>query len=268
MPDSGRAMRQAAAAARAHLLALAAAELGAAANELTVVDGTVSAGGRSLTYWDLLGGRRFGVEVDGGAQPKRAEELTLLGRPGPRIDMLGLVTGTTAFVQDLDAEGMLHARVVRPPGPQSTLASADLDAARALPGVIAVIADGSFLGVIAEREEQALRARDVLARRALWETPACLPSDIHAWLLEQEPQSFRLVDGIPIADPASRPSRRAARRRRSTRPTPGRCSCTRRSALRCARAMVGRRPEAHRRQPFAGRLAASRFTRRGALDPV
>ncbi|HLW95366.1 MAG TPA: molybdopterin cofactor-binding domain-containing protein [Solirubrobacteraceae bacterium] len=203
MPDSGRAMRQAAASARAHLLALAAAELGAEANELTVVDGTVSAGGRSVTYWDLLGGRRFEVDVDGAAQPKQPEELTLLGRPGPRIDMLGLVTGTTAFVQDLAVEGMLHARVVRPPGPQSTLASVDLDAVRALPGVIAVTADGSFLGVIAEREEQALRARDALARRARWETPECLPADIHAWLLEQEPQSFLLVDGIPVPDPCA-----------------------------------------------------------------
>jgi CO/xanthine dehydrogenase Mo-binding subunit len=201
MPDSGAAMRQAAAAARAHLLALAAVELGAPADELSVVDGTVSAGGRSVTYWDLLGGRAFAVAVDAQAQPKRPEALTLLGRPGPRIDMLGLVTGTTAFVQDLDVAGMVHARVVRPPGPQSSLASADLDAVRALPGVIAAVADGSFLGVIAECEEQALRARETLARRARWQTQDCLPSDIHAWLLEQEPQSFLLVDGIPVADP-------------------------------------------------------------------
>jgi CO/xanthine dehydrogenase Mo-binding subunit len=201
MPDSGTAMRQAAAAARAHLLALAARELRVPAEELSVADGTVSGRGRSVTYWELLGGRRFEVEVDARAQPKRPAELTVLGRPAPRIDMLGLVTGTTAFVQDLDVAGMAHARVVRPPGPQSTLESVDLDDVRAMPGVLAAVADGSFLGVIAEREEQAARAREVLAGRARWRTPECLPGDIHAWLLEQEPQSFLLVDGIPVADP-------------------------------------------------------------------
>ncbi len=201
MPDSGMAMRQAAAAARAHLLALAAVELGCDVGELSVLDGTVSGGGRSVSYWDLLGGRRFEVEVDPGVEPKQPAALALLGRPGPRIDMLGLVTGTTAFVQDLDQAGTLHARVVRPPGPRSELQSADLDAVRALPGVLAAVADGNFLGVVAEREEQAMRARELLAARARWRVEECLPDDVHRWLLEQEPQSFLLVDGIPVADP-------------------------------------------------------------------
>ena len=61
--------------------------------------------------------------------------------------------------------GMVHGRVVRPPRYGATLESVDDAKARAMPGVIAVVRDGSFLGVIAEREEQAIKARDG-ARRA------------------------------------------------------------------------------------------------------
>ena len=60
--------------------------------------------------------------------------------------------------------GMVHGRVVRPPRYGSTLESVDEAAVKAMPGVIAVVRDGSFLGVVAEREEQAIKAREALAK--------------------------------------------------------------------------------------------------------
>src|SRR5439155_14797059 len=82
--ESGAALRQAAAEARAHLLELAAAELGADAGELRVADGTISAGGRTTSYWQLLGGKRFDVRASGRAVAKPPEEHRIVGRSGGR----------------------------------------------------------------------------------------------------------------------------------------------------------------------------------------
>jgi CO/xanthine dehydrogenase Mo-binding subunit len=71
--------------------------------------------------------------------------------------------------------GMLHGRIVRPPRPGSTLDSVDTAAVQAMPGVVAVVRDGSFLGVAAEREEQAVAARGALLKSAKWTLGPALP---------------------------------------------------------------------------------------------
>src|SRR5262249_17759001 len=93
MEESGASMRQAAAEARRHLLGLAEARLGVPIDELTVDDGTVSARGgeRRTTYWELLGGRRFDRAATGEVEPKRPGDYDIVGRPGRRIDLAGLV---------------------------------------------------------------------------------------------------------------------------------------------------------------------------------
>ena len=44
-----------------------------------------------------------------------------------------------------------------------------------MPGVIAVVRDGCFLGVVAEREEQAIKAREALAKPRKWSVGPELP---------------------------------------------------------------------------------------------
>jgi CO/xanthine dehydrogenase Mo-binding subunit len=53
-----------------------------------------------------------------------------------------------------------------------------------MPGVISVVRDGRFIGVVAEREEQAIAARTALAKAALWKNPANLPepANVHEFL--------------------------------------------------------------------------------------
>jgi nicotinate dehydrogenase subunit B len=207
MKDSGTAMRYAAAAARAHLLCLAAEKLGESVEALAVEDGMIISTdtGASTSYWELLGGRRFDIDVDrsGKVAPKAPEHYRVVGRPGTRMDMLGLVTGTTPFVQDLALPGMLHARVVRPPSPGARLQSVELERVQALPGVLAVVRDGNFLGVVAEREEQAERARVLLVARARWSESETLPpnDDMPAFVRAQEARSWLLTDGLPGPGP-------------------------------------------------------------------
>ena len=85
------------------------------------------------------------------------------------------MTGGAAFVQDLRLPGMVHGRVVRPPRYGARLDSFDEAKVKAMPGVIAVVRDGSFLGVVAQREEQAINARLVLIEFAKWSGGSELP---------------------------------------------------------------------------------------------
>jgi CO/xanthine dehydrogenase Mo-binding subunit len=105
-------------------------------------------------------------------------------------------------VQDLAEPGVLRGRVVRPPSPGARLTAVDLERVRPLPGVAAVVRDGSFLAVAAEREEQADRAAEVLRAAARWvQTATMPPRDIHRWLRHQQAESFLVVDGVAGSDP-------------------------------------------------------------------
>jgi CO/xanthine dehydrogenase Mo-binding subunit len=166
--------------------------------------GVVRAPGSSLSvsYAELFSGRRFERDVTGEATPKSPDTYRIVGKPGPRIDLEPKLRGG-AFVQDLRLPDTCFGRVARPPGPGAELLSVDLDAVRALPGVIAAVRDGAFLGVVAEREEQAERACTALAESARWREHATLPGDVdlEAWLRDQPRDSHAVVDGVALEDP-------------------------------------------------------------------
>jgi len=167
---SGTAVRFVCAEAREVLLGAAAAKLGT--TELKVVDGTIN---NSLTYWTLAGDIDLKKEASGKAKPKPASEHQWVGKSVPRRDIPKKFTGGAAYVQDIRLPNMLFGRVVRPPSPGAKFVSADIAGVRAMPGVVAVVHDGDFLAVAAEREEQAIKARAALANRAQWKEIATLP---------------------------------------------------------------------------------------------
>jgi nicotinate dehydrogenase subunit B len=202
---SGGAVRQAAAEARQLLLEEAAKRLDAPVAELVVRDGWVSSrdGGTGVGYAELQGGRPFEHEITGEVAPKAPSQHRIVGRPGPRIDLLPKLRGG-AFLHDMRLPGMLFGRVVRPPNAAATLRAVDLDAVRALPGVAAVVRDGRFLGVVAEREEQALQARDRLRDACDWDVPELYPGsqrDVIEWLRAQPCERYPVVDGTAAAGP-------------------------------------------------------------------
>ncbi len=205
LEESGTALRLAAAEARAHLLELAAAELGAPALALSVEDGTVRALGleRETSWFELFGGKRFGRKVTGTARPKDPSHYRILGRAGERIGMEDLVTGRAVFVQDMRRPGMVHARVVRPPSGGARLESLDEAAARRMPGVVAVVRDGSFLAVAAETAGQAVAAAERLRRDARWTHASDLPEQagFHDAMRSAIPKSFPVIDGTAVDAP-------------------------------------------------------------------
>jgi CO/xanthine dehydrogenase Mo-binding subunit len=174
--DSGTAIRNVAAQAREILIAEAARRFSLPVDQLRAENGAVSAtGGKMVSYGDLVSD----ALIEGRAQP--ASKLTPtrdfieMGKPRQRIDIPGKVTGGAAYIQDMRLDGMVHGRVVRPPSPAARLAEVDSGPAEAMPGVIAVVRDGTFLGVIAEKEWQAIKAMRALAAAARWEETATLP---------------------------------------------------------------------------------------------
>ena len=204
MSDGATAVRQAAAEARAPQLERAPPPRGVGPAPPGIPDRVITApDGSSTSYWQLLGGRRFGFAVTGDIAPKSPEHYRLVGKPGARPDVVGLVTGTLPFVNDLRLPGMLFGRVVRPPSAAAVFESVDAEPVRALPGVVAVVGDGGFLAVAAEREEQAAAAVEALRARARWRESESLPDErrLPDWLLSQPTQDFFVVDGNPVDEP-------------------------------------------------------------------
>ena len=174
--EGGEAMRQACSEVR-HLFTQAAAHaLKVDAQQLRVEQGVFKASGveHGLSYWELSQQVDLNQAACGRVGPKPPAQHRVVGQSLPRKDLPAKLRGGT-FLHDLQLPGMVHGRIVRPPGVGAVLLQVDEAATRALPGVIAVVRDGSFLGVIAQREEQAIRAMQRLARDCQWQAGPALP---------------------------------------------------------------------------------------------
>jgi CO/xanthine dehydrogenase Mo-binding subunit len=175
----GMQLRQAAAAARQALLAEAAKKLGT--SDLTVADGVDSGGGKKVSYGELIGGNSFALTLDP-KQPvkeKAPAEYKIVGKPQPRVDIPDKVTGRFTYMQDFAVPGMLHGRVVRPPAIGATLQSVDDTALKAIPGIVKVVREGNFLGVVASSEWDAIRGATAL--KTSWSKSETLPEQAKLW---------------------------------------------------------------------------------------
>ncbi|MEV6603794.1 molybdopterin cofactor-binding domain-containing protein [Kutzneria sp. NPDC051319] len=187
--DSGAALRQVGAEVRAVFLAAAAKVLDS--SELSVVDGLIN---DTVSYWDLLDDVDLDVEATGAIEPKPVAERKVMGTSPGRLDIPDKVYGRARFIHDLSLPGMLHGRVVRPPSRGATLMSLDTSKSAELDGVVEIVRDGDFLGVIADREETAVRAAELL--RCEWAERDSLP-DVDAmpeFLMSRRTEDVTIVD--------------------------------------------------------------------------
>ena len=171
-------LRRAAAQARAWLAARAAERLGVAAASLRIDDGVLhGADGATIDYWQVLsaGGAHLRVAAPDTDVPlKPAREHRVVGRAVARVDIPAKATGVLSFVHDVRVPGMRHGRVLRPPyaGRDAgafvgkSLLHVDEASVAHLPGRVRVVVQGDFVGVVADREEQAMRAARTL--RVQW----------------------------------------------------------------------------------------------------
>jgi nicotinate dehydrogenase subunit B len=184
--QSGAALRMASAEARLIYLGAAAARWHVPEEQLVVADGTIAGpDGRTTTYWELADDRLLDCPATGVAQPKSVSAYRVVGTNVPRIDLPDKLAPRPRFVHDLSLDGMLYGRIVRPPSRGASLQDVDTEPTMALPGVVTVVRDGNFLGVVAEREEVALAAADRLRADTRWQQHPTLPDedDLPAFLV-------------------------------------------------------------------------------------
>lgn len=141
-PTNWLPLRQAGAAARAMLVAAAAAQWGVAAEALKTSAGRVldPAGGRSATYASLAKAAA-GMPVPELAKValKAPADFHIIGTPKRGVDTPKIVRGVPLYGIDTKLPGMLHAAMVKCPAIGGTLASLDDTAVRGAPGVVAVV---------------------------------------------------------------------------------------------------------------------------------
>lgn len=199
--EGGEAMRQACAEIRALFLQAAAKQLGVAAETLEVKDGRfqTASGDRGLSYWQLVESVDMRQPALGLVRPKDPATFQTVGHALPRLDILAKVTGG-AFIQDMELPDMWHARVVRPPSFKAWLRAVDDTQVRLMPGVCDVVRRGSFLAVMAQREEQAIHAMEALAKACVWEEKETLPEpdDLLGFLTSQTTEDELLCE---VAEP-------------------------------------------------------------------
>ena len=168
--NSVLSIRYAAAAARRELMDLASAVLLVSAEDLQIVDGKVStkSGGGSLSYFELLKGRKLMSEVRLPLQLKPKEQYLISGKSVHREDFKQMILGAEMYIQDLRFPGMVHARTVSPPAYDARLLGYDESSLHKAANVLKTIVDGSFLAVICEDEYQAVKAQQHLSEQAKW----------------------------------------------------------------------------------------------------
>jgi len=172
----GKQMRMAAAEARRVLVEMAAERLAVAADQLTVVDGVVHSKAdpaKKASYAELIGGRYFNVPLQwnkqygntlyapGKAQPKKPSEYKIVGKPIKREDVAPKVFAQEDFCTDVKLPGMVHARMIRPAVAGSVPVKVDESSIKDIPGGRVVWQNG-FLGVVADREWDAIQAMQKL----------------------------------------------------------------------------------------------------------
>jgi nicotinate dehydrogenase subunit B len=190
MPYCATAVQAASAEVRAILLGLAENKLNQPAAQLKVQNGLIRANnGAQISYWELVLGESLNREATGLIKPKPISEHRYIGRSVPRPDIQAKVLGEAIFVQELRPKGMLFGQVVRPPNHSARLQSVNLSRVEKMPGVVKVVRNGSFLGVIAKREAQAQAAAQTLQSACEWQVPQNLPGtqEMQAWLLQTKP---------------------------------------------------------------------------------
>ncbi|MGE0394456.1 MAG: molybdopterin cofactor-binding domain-containing protein [Vicinamibacterales bacterium] len=180
------------------LLGLAADRLGAPAVQLTVENGVVRGGGKSVSYVDLLKGQQFeltipvagtlaamnakgtgiigtaGMTVTGNPALKPVSKYTVVGTSFASPSVEEKVTGKTQWVGDLRLPGMLHARMVRPSTLGSTLVTVGTFDKKKFP-TAEVVTKGNLVAVVSPDEWEAVSASRAVAATTKWSDWAGLP---------------------------------------------------------------------------------------------
>jgi nicotinate dehydrogenase subunit B len=179
------------------LLGLAAAQLGVPASDLSVTEGVISGGGKTISYGQLVQGQQLdlkipvsgklakvdqtggvagldGFVVTGDPPMKPVSQYKVIGTSFPVPGIPGKVTGKTQWTCDVTLPGMLHARMVRPATLGATLISVGAVDKKRFP-TTEVVKKANLVAVVSPNEWEATSAARAVAAGTKWTAWAGLP---------------------------------------------------------------------------------------------
>jgi nicotinate dehydrogenase subunit B len=215
--QSGRAIRQACAEIRQIFVLTAAERLGVTTDVLSINDGTISGPGNvSTSYWELAAEVSLDRDATPGAVAKSASQRALAGHSVQRLDIPDKVFAKPRFIHDFALPGMLHGRVLRSELSHATLVDLKEDNARRVNGLVAIVRDGNFAGVVSETEAGAELALAALRKGAKWISRETLPNeDALADWLKGQPSELTVIASKRAS---SQPAKARTIKRQYTRP--------------------------------------------------
>lgn len=215
--QSGRALRHACAEVRRRFLTAASERLGVDASLLEIQDGTISGPGNVRTsYWELAGDVSLDHDAIAGATAKIVAMRTVAGHSVQRVDIPDKVFARNRFIHDCPLPNLLHGRVLRPDISGARLIALDETATRAVPGLVAIVRDGGFAGVVADSEVAAEAALKALRKGATWSAGEPLPDENDlAGFLKSQPVETTVID---VRTTAATPKLARTLRRQYIRP--------------------------------------------------
>jgi isoquinoline 1-oxidoreductase len=133
---------------------------------------------KKVTYGQLAKGKTIARSAKGEARLKSPSEFKIMGKDALRSDAVEKVTGEAKFAADIRLDGMLYARILRPPAHGAELKNVDTSAAGKLKGVRVVEVDAEdekLVAVLCATPDEAGRA---LAKiKAKWDVPEAKVDD-------------------------------------------------------------------------------------------
>ncbi|MEM9719607.1 MAG: molybdopterin cofactor-binding domain-containing protein [Bacteroidota bacterium] len=160
-------LRELAATMREMLKGEAAKLLGVAASSLSLKDGVISSGDTSMTYGEVVAQVKEWTVPD--TPPlKDIKDYKYIGKPIQRIDLTDKVLGTPMFGIDSTLPDMLYGAVARPNTIGAKFVDADISAAEGMPGVVKIVKEEDFVGVVAKSRTEAENAKNAI--KVTWES--------------------------------------------------------------------------------------------------
>lgn len=165
--------RKAAACVREGLAAKAAQMLGVPRSELLVDNGIISVKGfeknsaksaekqakkQSLSFGEIIADKKFTLELPDKAELKPSSEFSLIGKNVKRVDFQEKIAGKAIYGYDARVPNMHYGAVARPPRYGAVLKSAEAGEAASMPGVVKVVIQDGFAGIVATTRTKARAA--------------------------------------------------------------------------------------------------------------
>ncbi|HEY3800412.1 MAG TPA: molybdopterin cofactor-binding domain-containing protein [Caulobacteraceae bacterium] len=203
---SGAAIRAACAEVRALFTGAAASRLECRPEALDIDNGVFLRDGEpaGLSYWDLASEVDLSQAPTGEAKAKPSARHKLVGQSQPRVDLPAKLFGA-AYLHDIARPGMLHARVLRQPGPDAAIARLDEAAIRHAAGApIEILRDANFVAFLGESEAAVMAAVTAAEQTTEWSGAR----DLAPRLSETESLKELPCESFPTPDPAPEPSNR------------------------------------------------------------